>query len=64
MRNVLLFLALLVASLTGALLAPETPFTGEGYGLQSPPPVCARFEATTRCYLEPVQQLRDILAMN
>lgn len=62
MRNVLLFLALLVTSLAGAIFAPQTPLTGASYGLQSPPPVSSRFEAASRSYLDPVQQLRDILA--
>lgn len=62
MRNALLFLLFVLLSLAGAVWMPTTPLTGAGYGLETPPQTTTRFTDTTRCYLEPLQDVSEFLA--
>jgi len=64
MRNALAFLVLLLTSVACVAFAAESPLTAPCYGLQSPPPLTDRFDATTRSYLEPAEQLHELIAGN
>ncbi len=62
MRNLLLFLGFVLLSLVGGAVLRSTQISQACYGLETPPQLATRFEATTRSYLEPMEGLQEFLA--